>query len=63
MERQPSVRKDMDMTLTLKCFCGVVVQTDSENDLVAQVSAHASSVHDLDLSRADVLAMADIAEH
>ncbi len=51
------------MTLTLKCFCGVVVQTDSENDLVAQVSAHASSVHDLDLSRADVLAMADIAEH
>lgn len=61
-ERQGSVRKEMDMRLTVKCFCGAVVQTDDEDDLVAQVSAHALSVHDLELSRTDVLAMANVAE-
>ena len=50
------------MRLTVKCFCGAVVQTDHEDDLVAQVSAHALSVHDVALSRTDVLAMANIAE-
>ncbi len=52
----------MDMTLTVKCYCGAVVQTDNEDELVAQVSAHALSAHDVDLSRNDVLAMANIAE-
>jgi len=50
------------MTLTVKCFCGAVVQTDSEDNLVEQVSAHATSVHDMDLSRDDILAMANISE-
>ena len=50
MERQPSVRKDLDMTITVKRYCGAVVRTDSENEFFAQVSAHASSVHDLKLS-------------
>ena len=50
------------MTLTVKCFCGAVVQTASEDELVAQVSAHASSVHDMDLSRTDVVAMANNSE-
>lgn len=58
---QPTARNDPDMTLTVKCYCGAVVQTDSEDELVAQVSAHAMSVHDVDLSRTDVLAMANIA--
>jgi predicted small metal-binding protein len=38
------------------------VQTDDEETLVSQVSAHASSVHDVDLSREDILAMANSAE-
>jgi hypothetical protein len=59
---QPIRGKDSDMTLTVKCFCGAVVQTDSEDSLVEQVSAHASSVHDMDLSRTDVLAMANTSE-
>jgi predicted small metal-binding protein len=50
------------MTYTVKCFCGAVVQTDDEETLVSQVSAHASSVHDVDLSREDILAMANSAE-
>ena len=62
LENQPTARNDTDMTLTVKCYCGAVVQTDSEDELVAQVSAHALSVHDVDLSRTDVLAMANIAE-
>lgn len=57
-----TARNDTDMTLTVKCYCGAVVQTDSEDELVAQVSAHALSVHDVALSRTDVLAMANIAE-
>lgn len=50
------------MTFTVKCFCGAVVQTDDEERLIAQVSDHASSVHDMDLSREDILAMANNAE-
>ena len=50
------------MTLTVKCFCGAVVQTDDEDALVEQVSTHASSVHDMDLSRDDILAMANSSE-
>lgn len=50
------------MTFTVKCFCGAVVQTDDEETLVSQVSDHASSVHEMDLSREDILAMANSAE-
>lgn len=50
------------MTFTVKCFCGAVAQTDDEESLIAQVSDHASSVHDMDLSREDILAMANNAE-
>lgn len=50
------------MTLTVKCFCGAVVQTDREEQLVDQVAAHASSVHDMELSRGDILAMANVCD-
>ena len=51
------------MTFTVKCFCGAVVQTDDEETLVSQVSAHASSVHEMDLTREDILAMANNTEN
>ena len=50
------------MTLTVKCFCGAVVETAREDGLAARILAHASSVLDVDLSHTDVLAMANIAE-
>ncbi|MDA0300618.1 MAG: DUF1059 domain-containing protein [Actinobacteria bacterium] len=50
------------MTFTVRCDCGAVVQTDDEESLIAQVSDHASGVHDMDLSREDILAMANNAE-
>jgi predicted small metal-binding protein len=50
------------MTMTVKCFCSAVVQADDEDTLVAQVSHHASSVHDVELTREDILAMANSSE-
>ncbi|MGA1650022.1 MAG: DUF1059 domain-containing protein [Ilumatobacteraceae bacterium] len=47
----------------MKCFCGAVVQTDDEESLIAQVSDHASSVHEMDLTREDILAMANNTEN
>ncbi|MEY2960161.1 MAG: hypothetical protein RLZZ01_2729 [Actinomycetota bacterium] len=50
------------MTHTVKCFCGATVQTEDEETLITLVSEHASGVHDLDLSRDDILAMANSVE-
>ncbi|MDA3029649.1 MAG: hypothetical protein O2925_12705 [Actinomycetota bacterium] len=50
------------MAPTVKCFRGAVVQTDDEESLIAQVGDHVSSVHDMDLSREEILATANNAE-
>ena len=50
------------MTLTVKCFCGAVVETAREDGLAARILAHASSVLNVYHSHTDVLAMANIAE-
>lgn len=43
----------------VSCDCGKVIREQSDDSLVAAVQAHASEVHDMDLSREQVLAMAE----
>ena len=50
------------MAPTVKCFRGAVVQADDEESLIAQVGHHVSSVHNIHLSREDILAMTNNAE-
>ena len=49
-------------TKVINCECGQVVRADSDDELVAKVSAHVESDHPEragKLSREDVLAMAE----
>lgn len=41
------------------CDCGKVIREESDDDLVRAVQRHAKEVHDMDLSREQVLAMAE----
>ena len=41
------------------CDCGKVIREQSDDDLVKAVQEHAKDVHDMDLSREQVLAMAE----
>lgn len=41
------------------CDCGAVIREPSDDQLVAQVQRHAREVHGMDLSREQVLAMAE----
>jgi len=42
----------------MQCDCGFVMRGETEDELVANVQKHAREVHDLDLTREQVLAMA-----
>jgi predicted small metal-binding protein len=42
----------------VKCDCGFVVRSDDEDKLVADLQKHAKEHHKMDLSRQQVLAMA-----
>jgi hypothetical protein len=44
--------------LIVECPCGVLLQEPDEDVLVEVVQHHASSVHDMNLEREQVLAMA-----
>ena len=41
------------------CDCGKVIRASSDDELVRNVQAHAKSVHDMNLSKDQVLAMAE----
>lgn len=41
------------------CDCGKVIREESDDRLVATVQAHAREVHKMDLTREQVLAMAE----
>ncbi len=41
------------------CDCGKVIREDDEDALVAAVKDHAREVHEMELSREQVLAMAE----
>ena len=42
----------------VKCDCGFVVRSDNDTALVSELQAHASEFHKMNLSREQVLAMA-----
>jgi predicted small metal-binding protein len=42
----------------MQCDCGYVVRGETDDELVANVQKHAREVHDMDLTREQVLAMA-----
>jgi predicted small metal-binding protein len=43
----------------IKCECGAEFRSDDDDDLVNQAQAHAREVHQLDIPREQVLAMAN----
>jgi predicted small metal-binding protein len=42
----------------MQCDCGHVVRGETDNELVANVQKHAREVHDMEITREQVLAMA-----
>jgi predicted small metal-binding protein len=49
------------MSYKVTCPCGGSIEADDEEGLVSQVQDHAKNAHDLDLSREQVLEMAESA--
>jgi predicted small metal-binding protein len=48
----------VNMTKVVRCDCGFVAKSESDEKLIEQVQAHAKAVHDMELSPDQVLAMA-----
>ncbi len=46
------------MAKIMRCDCGYVVRGETDDELVANVQEHAREVHDMELTREQVLAMA-----
>jgi len=46
------------MEKVVECPCGAVVRAAEDDELITQVQSHASEVHDMDMSREQVLEMA-----
>jgi len=43
----------------VSCDCGKVIRASTDEDLIRQVQDHAQTVHDMKLSKDQVLAMAE----
>ena len=46
------------MAKIMQCDCGQVVRGETDDELVANVQEHAREVHDMEITREQVLAMA-----
>jgi predicted small metal-binding protein len=46
------------MAKIMRCDCGYVVRGETDDEIVANVQKHAREVHDMELTREQVLAMA-----
>jgi predicted small metal-binding protein len=46
------------MAKIMRCDCGHVIRGETDDELVANVQKHAREVHDMDLTREQILAMA-----
>ena len=42
------------------CDCGTTIRESTDDALVKAVQAHATAVHDMDLSREQILSMAEV---
>lgn len=47
------------MTKVIKCDCGYVVRGNTDDELVHEAQAHASQVHNMELTAEQILAMAE----
>lgn len=43
----------------VSCDCGTVIREETDDQLVARVQEHARGVHNMDLSREQILSMAE----
>ena len=50
------------MTKLINCDCGFTVRGETDDELVTNAQAHAREVHDMDLTRDQVLSMAEVAD-
>jgi predicted small metal-binding protein len=50
------------MSKLINCDCGFTVRGDTDDELVTNAQAHAREVHDMDLTRDQVLSMAEAAD-
>lgn len=50
------------MAKVITCPCGETIKADSDDELVKLVQEHGKGVHDQDVNREDVLAMAQPAD-
>jgi predicted small metal-binding protein len=60
-QARPSIRPGKEVTPVAKmmqCYCGYVVRGETDDELVAKVQKHAREVHDMEITREQVLAMA-----
>jgi predicted small metal-binding protein len=46
------------MSKVINCDCGYVVRGDTDDELVANAQAHARDVHDMEITREQVLSLA-----
>lgn len=51
------------MHMHVTCGCGHVVHADSEDELVRKTQEHMKTVHGKDMSKAEVLKMAQEGKH
>lgn len=49
------------MSKVINCDCGFVVRGNSDDELVAAAQEHAKSVHNMDITSEQALAMASLA--
>jgi predicted small metal-binding protein len=48
------------MAKIMQCDCGYVVRGETDDEIVANVQKHAREVHDMEITREQVLAMAQL---
>ena len=46
------------MAKVMRCYCGHVIRGRTDDEIVANVQKHAREAHDMEISREQVLAMA-----
>ena len=46
------------MAKIMQCYCGHVIRGETDGELVANVQKHAREVHDMEVTREQILAMA-----
>jgi predicted small metal-binding protein len=48
------------MAKIMRCDCGYVVRGETDDEIVANVQKHAREVHNMEITREQVLAMAQL---